>query len=144
MVTFAVAACSQSTSAPPRTHDPCEPLQLIAPNATAEQLAAIDHGVALWGDPSIGRAVTADDSIEITFQASGPAMFGLYDDAIFINQELSGTKEAITIAHELGHAFGLVHVPIGERLSVMNPGNLTVEPTADDTAAVAAIWGTCP
>jgi hypothetical protein len=26
---------------------------------------------------------------------------------------------------------------------VMNPGNLTIEPTGDDVADIARLWGTC-
>ena len=47
------------------------------------------------------------------------------------------------IAHELGHAFGLFHVPASERISLMNPGNLTTPPTTADQAALAALWGSC-
>jgi predicted Zn-dependent protease len=47
------------------------------------------------------------------------------------------------IAHELGHAFGLVHVSPDTRPSVMNPGNTTVAPNDGDRAALEALWGTC-
>src|SRR5262249_40667178 len=126
------------------TFDPCQPLQLIAVGATADQLAAIDSGVALWGMPGVGRDITAADALEVTFESASPAMYGFYQDEIYINEDLAGSKAAITFAHQLGHAFGLVHVPIGVRPSVMNPGNLTVEPTTGDDAALVALWGTCP
>jgi len=48
-----------------------------------------------------------------------------------------------SVAHELGHAFGLVHVPQSERTSLMNPGNISTPPTVEDQAALAALWGTC-
>ena len=56
---------------------------------------------------------------------------------------LGGSAQAVTIAHEIGHAFGLAHVPAGERASVMNPGNLNIEPNADDAATLALRWGAC-
>ena len=62
---------------------------------------------------------------------------------MFINTDLSGGAQAVTIAHEIGHAFGLAHVPSGERASVMNPGNLNVEPNAADVATLALRWGGC-
>ena len=82
----------------------------------------------------------------MVFATAAPAIFGFYDGNgdISINQELDADKAAVTIAHELGHAFGLVHVPASVRPSVMNPGNLSVTPTAGDRDALAAIWGTCP
>lgn len=67
---------------------------------------------------------------------SGPqADYGYYDaGAISINDALDGDAAAIAIAHELGHSIGLVHVT--DRGSVMNPGNLTIAPTAADRAAI--------
>ena len=50
---------------------------------------------------------------------------------------------AITIAHEIGHSFGLVHIPTDVRPSLMNPANLTVLPTAADVATLAGLWGRC-
>ena len=47
----------------------------------------------------------------------------------------------MTIAHEIGHAFGLWHVKPSVRRSVMNPGNTTVTPTERDVDSVRALWG---
>ncbi len=60
---------------------------------------------------------------------------------MFINTDLAGAPLAVTIAHEIGHAFGLVHVPAGQRTSVMNPNNLVIEPTAEDVDTLAMRWG---
>ena len=103
--------------------DVCAPIRLSAPGATAAQLAGVDAAAALWRD------------------------HGVYEDevgVVFVNTDLTDPDaRTITIAHELGHAFGLWHVAASERPSIMNPGNLQVLPTVDDQAALAARWGTC-
>ena len=82
------------------------------------------------------------------FRDGAPAIYGYYEDTtatIYINVEVSDPAErAVTIAHELGHAFGLIHIPTSVRPSVMNPGNLTVVPDGGDAAALASKWGSCP
>lgn len=145
-----VAACS-SPSSPAIEHpfDPCAPVHLAATGATDDQLASIDDAIALWSAAGVTAPSRqpADASLDITFEAGAPALYGYFDDAaaaIYINLELTGHDRAITIAHELGHAFGLVHIPPGQRISVMNPGNLTIAPTSDDHAAIETIWGSCP
>jgi Zn-dependent peptidase ImmA (M78 family) len=77
---------------------------------------------------------------------AAPGVFGFYDDVdvkLEISDALSDDQRAIVIAHELGHAFGLVHVAATERASVMNVANLRIAPTAADQLAVAALWGDC-
>ena len=59
----------------------------------------------------------------------------------FVNDDLAGGPLVVTIAHEIGHAFGLVHV--SDRPSVMNVGNLVVEPNTGDVTALVALWSTC-
>ena len=84
--------------------------------------------------------------IPVHFQAAAPPFHGLYDapsGQVFINTDLSGAPLAITIAHEIGHALGLAHVPAGERASVMNPNNLIVEPTPADVDTLVSRWGGC-
>ena len=62
---------------------------------------------------------------------------------VFINTDLSGEALAITITHEIGHAYGLRHVSADQRTSVMNPNNLVVEPTSEDVDTLAMRWGVC-
>ena len=85
------------------------------------------------------------DAVTIRFEPAPSVNMGFYDVAtgtIFVNLDLDEpSRRTITIAHELGHAFGLVHVT--DRPSVMNPGNLTIVPNDADFAAVADRWGTC-
>jgi hypothetical protein len=90
--------------------------------------------------PSAGEAAT----IPLRFQRAAPLSHGFYDPGtgqILINEDLADHHLAVTIAHELGHAFGLPHV--SGRASVMTAGNLDVEPNSGDVDALAAFWGRC-
>jgi predicted Zn-dependent protease len=64
---------------------------------------------------------------------------------VLVNRAITDRAElAIVVAHELGHAFGLVHIDVATRASLMNPGNLTTPPTDADQRALEALWGACP
>ena len=52
-------------------------------------------------------------------------------------------QRAVTIAHEIGHAFGLLHVSVDDDASVMNDGNLVTEPNGFDVDALRSLWGAC-
>jgi hypothetical protein len=136
--------------------DACAPLALIAdPGVSPEQSAGIVAGMSLWNAAAGTRLMfasgggAADASatgLPIHFQAAAPPFHGLYDaprGQVFVNTDLSGELLAITVCHEIGHAFGLVHVPADQRSSVMNPNNLNVEPTAEDVDTLAMRWGVC-
>ena len=74
--------------------------------------------------------------------ADAAAFFhGYYDPEtgeVSINNDLQDPGElAVVIAHELGHAMGLSHVPSAQRASVMNPGNLGTPPGVDDNALLS-------
>ena len=134
------------------TFDICGPVVVDASQATPAQAACLADAVAMWRARGVvGLAVTstpASADVELRFQRAASNFHGLYDDqhgVIYVNQELSGDREAcaITIAHELGHAFGLWHVDRHERVSVMNQANLTVLPNAADERALAELWGPC-
>ena len=146
---MALGACSPDGSAIENTFDPCEPLALVTNAPTDFQQAGIEAGQALWrqhGLPAIGQP--DGRSLEIRFDGTSPRVHGVYDDeaaVIHINTAINEQQVlAIVIAHELGHALGLQHVPKTERVSVMNPGNILSPPTAADQAAVEALWGACP
>lgn len=133
------------------TFDPCAPVALMmqAP-ATPEQQAGLAAAAALWNGAA-GTHLTLDGpapmpAIPVLFQAAASPDHGLYDGdrgMIFANDDLSGPQLAVTLAHEIGHAFGLLHVDASDRVSVMNPGNLSTAPTAGDAAQVATLWGAC-
>jgi hypothetical protein len=103
------------------------------------------------GDPSAdnpsGDNPSGDNpsgAVPLHFQAAAPPSHGFFDPArgeIFVNVDLEARPLTVTIAHELGHAFGLVHVT--DRASVMTAGNLDVQPNVGDVAALVKLWGAC-
>jgi hypothetical protein len=132
--------------------DPCAPLAVVpAADATADERASIEDAVAMWNDLLGARIGVGPDAqasqIPVRFEPAPLVFYGLYEDEIgdvLINRNLADRGErAIVVAHELGHAFGLLHVDAAERSSLMNPSNLTVAATAADGAAVVAVWGVC-
>lgn len=130
------------------THDACAPLSLVAEQPTELQAAVLQGGQDLWTDrgaPALGRRAGA--ALEVRFEPASPAFRGFYDDregVIYVNSELTDRRVlSIVVAHELGHAFGLHHVPEGERPSLMNPGNISTPPTVEDQAEIEALWGAC-
>ncbi|HET6149211.1 MAG TPA: hypothetical protein VFH68_16860 [Polyangia bacterium] len=138
--------------------DACQPL-VLAPDLDAgpEQLQGISDAVDLWNSSAATRLSmqvhdraasggAAGSSLPIHFQQAAAPFHGFYDDRdiqIFINRDLADHARIVAISHELGHAFGLVHVAPAERPSVMNSGNITIDPTADDVGALATRWGHC-
>jgi hypothetical protein len=169
LLTAAAPGCGggpESNSFTGTTFNPCGPVALVADaSATPDQRAAVTTALAWWNDvaraqltlapaatdpaaaPATAPADAAPSTVPIHFQQAADVFHGFYDPTtaqISINQDLSGTPASIAIAHEIGHAFGLVHIPASQRASVMNPGNLNVEPTLEDAATLTVRWGACP
>ena len=140
-----------SSDGPDVAFDACAPLTLLTDaGLTDAQAAGISAAMPLWNDRAGTHLMMGADpgasGLPIHFQNAGPPFHGLYDapsGQVFINTDLAGAPLAVTIAHEIGHAFGLVHVPADQRTSVMNPNNLVVEPTAEDVDTLATRWGGC-
>lgn len=131
------------------TYDPCEPTVLAAAGDTSPRhLAALERAIELWNavldtrlsiEPEPGAT-----ALPVRFEDAAPFFHGVYEDEIgevIINSRLEGDALDVTVAHELGHAFGLWHV--SARSSVMQPGNLEVAPSAEDAEAVASHWPSC-
>jgi hypothetical protein len=137
------------------THDPCAALAITQVAPTAMQQGGVGDALALWRDHGVrafdrGDAVEAPaaGAIEIRFEDAAATFHGLYDPSasrVLINRTIADRDAlAIVVAHELGHAFGLVHVDAATRTSLMNPGNLVTPPTDADQRALEALWGACP
>lgn len=144
LILLASGACAAHDQTIDITHDPCAGTTLGG-GETDAQRAGIDAAIALWAGEGAALARSDAPAIEIRFEAASGAFHGVYDDehgVIHINNAVVDPGElAIVIAHELGHAFGLVHVT--DHVSLMNPGNLTTPPTDEDRQAVEALWGAC-
>ncbi len=153
LVCVAAAGCGAGSQAPAGevvAFDACAALPLVLdPGVSDAQSAGITAAIALWNDRAGTHLTLTGDQgtpgLPIHFQTAAPPFHGLYEPSgqVFINTDLSGAPLVVTIAHEIGHAFGLVHVPAGQRASVMNPNNLVVEPTAEDIDTLALRWGVC-
>jgi hypothetical protein len=144
-----LAACGAQSAGDSLTFDPCASTVVSAPGATAEQLASIDDAIAMWrADGVTGLTRGEAAALTVDFRDAASSIYGFYDvttATLYVNTRLVDPgQRAITIAHELGHALGLVHVPADARISVMNPGNLTTEPTTSDSLALQSLWGACP
>jgi hypothetical protein len=131
-------------------HDACAPLAIIAAGATPAEQAGIDGALALWRDHGVSAfdaAAPPGATLALQFGDAAATFHGVYDpaaDRVVINRDLTDPGVlGIVIAHELGHAFGLVHIALEARPSLMNPGNLVTPPTDADQRAVEALWGRC-
>lgn len=158
-VTLSLAApllvgCTDESGAIGLTFDACAPLDIgVSTALTDEQMQGVTDALAMWNQAA-GTALgfptptSGAPLIPLMFQAAAPPFHGLYDDhagQIFVNQDLVDVDPLrITIAHEIGHAFGLPHVSASVRPSLMNSGNMTIGITQEDVGALAAIWGRCP
>jgi hypothetical protein len=130
--------------------DPCEPIAVLPVDATAAEIASLEQAAGMWNESAATQIVLggdADQRIPVRFEDAAALFFGQYspqEGAVYVNHQLStDSARVITIAHELGHAFGLEHVSRDERLSLMNRGNLDHELTASDAGVLEALWGSC-
>lgn len=152
LLSLPLLACAAPDTTIDHVHDACAPLVIVAAeDSTAQERSSIEAAIAMWnaaartqllldGDPAADRLV-------VTFREAAPAFFGLYDDEareVIVNRKIGDPHaRAVTITHELGHAMGLEHVDRDARVSLMNPANLDLGPTAEDLTALEALWGRC-
>jgi hypothetical protein len=130
--------------------DACQPTLVVpADDTTADERAGIAAAIALWsevgGPPTSLAARSPAQTLVVGFQRAAPPFFGLYRPDrgdILINRTLSEpTARTITIAHEMGHAFGLQHVE--GRPSLMNRGNLQIPPDDLEVQLILERGGAC-
>lgn len=129
-------------------YDPCEPV-VVVPNdvATSAQLEGIQAAIGLWSKVGV-RSLTLESApgrqhVRVYFKDALALFHGVYEPSIGevrINNSMTNRALDITVAHELGHAIGLPHVPRQERDSVMNPSNETTAPTDDDAKQLRDRW----
>lgn len=148
---LSLAACGDPPDNPdPVLYDPCSAV-IVPEAAEPAELASVGEAVAIWNRALGGRMRVAElpepGSIPVRFRDAAPLFLGFYDDeggAVLVNRRLGEDRaRAVTVAHELGHAFGLAHVERDRRASIMNPANVDTEPTAEDVLALEARWGGC-
>lgn len=139
------------------TYNPCEPLSVEAvQELRPDERASVERALAMWNeagalDIRVQRLTDASapeaTRIPVRFEKGAPFVNGYYDDEtgeVIINRNLADTRErTITLAHELGHAFGLRHVAHDKRRSLMNAGNLDTAVTPRDIEALRARWQEC-
>jgi hypothetical protein len=152
-----LAACGAGDATSYVARDPCAPLAMTAPAATATELDAIAAARALWRDRGVAafdpsptaspEPAASAGSIAIRFGDAAEVFHGVYDPGsatIMVNRAITDRATlAIVIAHELGHVFGLAHVAAVTRISLMNPGNVATPPTDADQLTLEAQWGAC-
>lgn len=155
LLTASLTACGKPPGADTidTVFDACEPLVIqLDDDVLAVRERSVREAVDMWNKKA-GTKLTlepVEDApvVPLTFEEAAAAFHGFYDDekgTIWINTRLEDDDQRrVTIAHELGHAFGLYHVPPNERQSVMNNGNLSVGVVQADVEALQAEWGECP
>lgn len=134
------------------TFDPCAPVVLVpAADASEAEIEGIRAAIDMWHAVVPVKLQLEDLAdarrLPIVFEDAPLLYYGLYEDEtgrILINRRLTDDlARAVTIAHELGHAFGLYHVSPEERPSVMNNGNLEIPPTLIDAQQILSLYEDC-
>jgi len=147
-----VTACAANEEVE-TTFDPCSPLEIVVTSDHVEDVEAVKAALAAWarvvpvGDVAVTPGTPAAGQLTVRFLDGEQPVRGMYYDSVGLveisRDMLAPEVYPIAVAHELGHAFGLLHVEASTRASVMNVGNTTVEPTEQDAIEVIAKWASC-
>lgn len=136
------------------TFDPCSSLTLVPGGGTTQleqssMQGAIDHWSRVLPTRITVGGWPDDDSpaLPVFFESGDTFYRAVYWDSIgeisISREKLAAADWPLALAHEMGHAFGLLHIDAEERASVMNVGNLEVVPNEQDAAAIRALWPAC-
>ncbi|MGE0869369.1 MAG: hypothetical protein AB7P03_12440 [Kofleriaceae bacterium] len=152
-VVLLATACASPEPEVGITFDPCSTLVITpAEGATDQEVQSIRDAVTAWSHVlpvtiEVAAPPQPDPALPLRFESGDTFFRAIYwDDVgqIWVGRDqLAPDDYPIAIAHELGHAFGLLHISPDERPSVMNVGNLELEPNEQDARDVAAMWPSC-
>ena len=148
-------AGNPAPTGPDIAFDACQPLTLIPdPGIPGAEVDGVAAAIAMWNAAAptklmLASSVDAMDAatpvtVPVHFQDAAAPFHGFYDapsGQIFINTDLTDHQLAVTVAHEVGHAFGLLHRT--DQPSLMNPSNLMIEPQPVDINTLETRWGPC-
>lgn len=143
-----LVGCAAGSSSGDIFYDPCEPVVIVPQEGvTPAQLKGINTAIELWSKAGV-TSLTLDTApgrqqLRVYFKDALAIFHGVYEPSIGevrINNSMTARALDITVAHEIGHAIGLPHIPRHERDSVMNPSNETTAPTGDDAKQLRERW----
>lgn len=146
------AGCTSQPEEPETVYDPCSPLTLsLSSSATAAERRGVEEAIAAWDarlpvQMVIGDGEQSSSVLPIHFVDASAFRAVYWDGPGYISiarKRLAESEYGLAVAHEMGHAFGLMHVTPDERSSVMNVGNLEIAPTEMDAEELIARWESC-
>ncbi len=171
LVILSTAGCIATDDVIDVVFDPCSPTMVTVSSSVdagetldPRHVVAIEQAIVLWSSVLPISAKWSDASEQpsslevdiqpahepsvlfVSFRELSPILNGTYRDEegeILVNNQLEENEQAVTLAHEMGHAFGLLHVGTDSRPSVMNAGNTTTAPTVEDAELLRTMWSSC-
>src|SRR5262245_28437840 len=129
LVVSLACACSPADEVAETVFDPCSTTAIAPVTGTAaEEVQSIEDALQLWAEVLPVHAEVALEeapapALVIEFESGKTFYRAMYWDSLGLisisRDRLQPEDYAIALAHELGHAFGLPHIPEQQRSSVM-------------------------